>query len=256
LSKRPRLDLLLVERGLCETRERAQACIRAGEVFVRGQRVDKPGTQIPVDAPVEVRRDVCPYVSRGGLKLAGALSSFGIDPTGRTALDVGASTGGFTDCLLQHGAVRVIAIDVGYNQLDYRLRTDPRVVVMERVNFRRLAELAEREAVLAAEADIAVVDVSFISLRLILPVLDTVLVHPASVIALVKPQFEVGQADVGKGGIVRDVAARERALAEVVAHCEGALGWRVTGRIESPITGTKGNVEYLIHAATRPANPL
>lgn len=245
---RQRLDQLLVERGLAETRERAQGLIRAGEVRVDERLVDKPGTQIKDTAVIRVLRDPCPYVSRGGIKLAGALDTFGVDPTGRTAIDVGASTGGFTDCMLQRGAVRVIAIDVGTNQLDWRMRSDPRVQVYEKLNFRLLPELPEHAPVAAASADLAVVDVSFISLRLILPVLDTLLRRPADVIALVKPQFEVGRADVGKGGIVRDVAAREKALTDIVALCTDTLGWAVAGTMESPITGTKGNVEYLLHA--------
>ncbi|GMV38918.1 MAG: 16S/23S rRNA (cytidine-2'-O)-methyltransferase TlyA [Myxococcales bacterium] len=248
---RRRLDQLLVERGLAETRERAQGLIRAGEVRVDERLVDKPGTPIKESAVIRVLRDPCPYVSRGGLKLAGALDHFGVDPTGRTALDVGASTGGFTDCLLQRGAARVIAIDVGSNQLDWRIRSDPRVQVHERLNFRLLPESPLHAAIAAAGADLAVVDVSFISLRLILPVLGTVLRRPADVIALVKPQFEVGHAEVGKGGIVRDPAARERALAGIVALCGGHLGWPVAGTMESPITGTKGNVEFLLHARPR-----
>lgn len=243
-----RLDLLLVEQGLADTRERAQALIRAGEVRVDERLVDKPGTVVREDAALRVLRDPCPYVSRGGLKLAAALDAFGVDPAGRTAIDVGASTGGFTDCLLQRGATRVIAVDVGTNQLDWRIRSDPRVSVHERLNFRLLPELPEHATFAAAGADLAVVDVSFISLRLILPVLGEVLRRPADVVALVKPQFEVGPADVGKGGIVRDAQARERALAGIVAFCAGPLGWPVAGTIESPITGTKGNVEYLLHA--------
>lgn len=245
---KPRLDVLLVERGLAETRERAQAFIRAGVVRVGSQLVDKPGAQVAPDAELTVLRDVCPFVSRGGLKLAAALDHFAVDPTDRTALDVGASTGGFTDCLLQRGARSVLAIDVGYNQLDYRLRVDPRVTVLERLNFRRLDELPERERVAAAGADLAVVDVSFISLRLILPVLATVLSAPFDVVALVKPQFEVGVRDVGKGGIVRDADARARSLAGIVAMVDGELRWQVRGTMESPITGTKGNVEFLLHA--------
>lgn len=237
-----------MERGLADTRERAQALIRAGEVRVDERLVDKPGTTVRSDAALRVLRDPCPYVSRGGLKLAGALDAFGVDPTGRVAIDVGASTGGFTDCLLQRGATRVVTVDVGTNQLDWRIRSDPRVAVYERLNFRLLPELPQHDAIVAAGADLAVVDVSFISLRLILPVLGRVLRRPADLVALVKPQFEVGQADVGKGGIVRDVEARERSLAGIVAFCEGDLGWPVAGSIESPITGTKGNVEYLIHA--------
>jgi 23S rRNA (cytidine1920-2'-O)/16S rRNA (cytidine1409-2'-O)-methyltransferase len=248
VAAKERLDVLLVERGLAPTREKAQALARAGVVFVGGQRLDKPGTKVSTDAELDVRTDPCPYVSRGGTKLAGALDTFGVDPTGRTAIDVGASTGGFTDCLLQRGAARVVAIDVGTNQLDWRIRSDPRVTVMERTNFRHLLELPARAEVEAARADLAVCDVSFISLTLILPVLSAVLARPADVVTLVKPQFEVGRADVGKGGIVRDPDARRRALERIAAFCSDTLGWTVEATCESPIQGTKGNVEFLLWA--------
>jgi 23S rRNA (cytidine1920-2'-O)/16S rRNA (cytidine1409-2'-O)-methyltransferase len=249
VSKRERLDVLLLARDLAPSRERAQALIRAGVVRVNDAPADKPGSQYPADARIQVLENPCPWVSRGGLKLQGAIEAFGVDPMGRTALDIGASTGGFTDVLLHHGAERVIAVDVGYNQLVWKLRDDARVTVLERVNFRKLPELPEWETVHGAAPDLVVCDVSFISLSLILPVADQVMRHPGEIVTLVKPQFEVGRADVGKGGIVRDVAAREAALAGAVQLAE-SLGWSVQGTMESPIQGTKGNVEYLLHATT------
>jgi 23S rRNA (cytidine1920-2'-O)/16S rRNA (cytidine1409-2'-O)-methyltransferase len=249
VSTRERLDVLLVTRELAPSRERAQVLIRAGVVRVNDAPSDKPGTQVPSDARIQILENPIPWVSRGGLKLQGALEQFGVDPTGRTALDIGASTGGFTDVLLHHGAARVLAVDVGYNQLVWKLRNDDRVTVLERVNFRKLPELPAWDIVHSAHPTLVVCDVSFISLKLILPVAHEVMQHPGDIVTLVKPQFEVGRAEVGKGGIVRDVAARERALSDAVALAEG-LGWTVQGTIESPITGTKGNVEYLLHATT------
>ena len=249
MSARERLDVLLVARSLAPSRERAQALIRAGVVRVNDAPAAKPGTQYPSDARIQVLEDPCPWVSRGGLKLAGALETFGVDPTGRVALDIGASTGGFTDVLLHHGARHVVAVDVGYNQLAWKIRSDDRVTVLERVNFRKLPELKEWEIVHEAAPDLVVCDVSFISLSLILPVAAKVMAHPGEIVTLVKPQFEVGREDVGKGGIVRDVAAREAALAGAITLAEG-LGWQVEATMESPIQGTKGNVEYLLHART------
>jgi len=249
VSTRERLDVLLVTRELAPSRERAQVLIRAGVVRVNDAPSDKPGTQVASDARIQILENPIPWVSRGGLKLQGALEEFGVDPTDRTALDIGASTGGFTDVLLHHGAARVLAVDVGYNQLVWKLRNDERVTVLERVNFRKLRELPAWEIVHAAHPTLIVCDVSFISLKLILPVANEVMQHPGDIVTLVKPQFEVGRADVGKGGIVRDVAARERALTDAVALAE-RLGWTVQGTMESPITGTKGNVEYLLHATT------
>lgn len=232
-----RLDKLLVERGLVETRSKAQAHIMAGEVTVDGQRVDKAGTAVPVDAEIELAQPL-PYVSRGGYKLAGALDAFGIDVAGRICADVGACTGGFTDVMLQRGASRVYAIDVGQGQLDWKLRQDDRVIVMERINARYQETLAEPVSFVA-------IDVSFISLRLILPSVAQWLTEEADVVALIKPQFEAGPELVGKGGIVRDAAVHRQVLADVLAWATGN-GWGVAGLIASPIHGTGGNREFLV----------
>jgi 23S rRNA (cytidine1920-2'-O)/16S rRNA (cytidine1409-2'-O)-methyltransferase len=236
-----RLDVLLVERGLVETRTRARAYIMAGEVTVDGARVDKAGTQISRSAQIVLIAPM-PYASRGGYKLAGALDQFGLDVTGQVAADVGACTGGFTDVLLQRGAARVYAIDVGQGQLVWKLRQDERVVVMERTNARYLDALPE-------SVNLAVIDVSFISLKLILPAVRKWLAAEGQVIALIKPQFEAGPESVGKGGIVRD-AAVHRAVLEDVLGWAGDQGWRVGGLIQSPIQGTDGNVEFLIWLRT------
>jgi len=240
--RRERLDRLLVLRGLAPTRERAQRLIMSGGVRLGDRVADKPGTMVDPAAEVRVVGEDIPYVSRGGLKLEAALRHWSLDVRGRRALDVGASTGGFTDCLLQHGAARVLAVDVGYGQFDWKLRGDERVRLLERTNVRHLgrAELAEA-------TDLAVVDVSFISLRLVLPVLAELLEPRCEIVALVKPQFEVGKGQVGKGGIVRDQAAQHRALEEV-ADCARALGLEVCGWIDSPILGAKGNREFLLYA--------
>lgn len=246
-----RLDALLVDRGLAASRERARALVLAGQVRVAGQVVAKAGTMVRDDADVHVASADHPYVSRGGLKLAHALDVFGIACDGALALDVGASTGGFTDVLLRHGARRVVALDVGHNQLDWRLRSDPRVVVREGVNARAL-----RDADLPGDArvfDLATVDVSFISLRLILPALLPYLRAGGDVVALVKPQFEAGRDDVGKGGIVRDPAVHARVLEDVQAAARAA-GFEVVRHCESPITGTEGNREFLLHLR-RSENP-
>jgi 23S rRNA (cytidine1920-2'-O)/16S rRNA (cytidine1409-2'-O)-methyltransferase len=232
-----RLDRLLFDRGLFPTRERARRAIMAGWVEVEGQRVDKPGHGVAEDARLEVRQSAEPYVSRGGRKLEAALDHFGVDPTGRVCLDVGASTGGFTDCLLQRGARRVYAIDVGYGQLDYRLREDPRVITMERLNARYLPPDALPEPV-----DLATVDVSFISITKVAPALLPLLRPGARLLPLIKPQFEAGRAAVGKGGVVRDPGVRSRAVAERVEELE-RLGLVTRGVFESPVHGPKGNVE-------------
>ena len=246
--RKQRLDVLIVDRGLAESRARAQALILAGQVIVGDQRVDKPGAQVPEDAEVRLKGEVLPYVSRGGLKLKAAIDHFRIDVRGKTCADIGASTGGFTDCLLQEGAARVYAIDVGYGQLHEKLRIDPRVVVRERVNARYLGEedLPEPVAVLA-------VDVSFISLRQVLPAVLPRLEPGGTLVALVKPQFEVGRERVGKGGVVRDPAARAdaiRAIEEFVAEA----GLRVLGVLDSPIPGPAGNVEALLAAVSAPGS--
>jgi len=232
-----RLDQLLVARGLAESRQRAQAMILAGEVAVNGHPAQKPGMVVAQDAPVTVRASL-PYVSRGGLKLAHALEVFSLDVMGKVCLDVGASTGGFTDCLLQHGAARVYAVDVGYGQLDWRLRQDPRVILLERTNIRYLETLPEAPS-------LAVIDVSFISLRLVLPVVWRLIAPGAQVLALVKPQFEVGQGQVGKGGVVRDPALRQAVLDNLTAWAT-AQGWQVLGQTTSPIRGPAGNVEFFL----------
>jgi 23S rRNA (cytidine1920-2'-O)/16S rRNA (cytidine1409-2'-O)-methyltransferase len=239
---RERLDKLLVDRGLVASRERARSMIMRGDVLVRGQPETKPGTLVDPTAEITVRAEDHPYVSRGALKLVKGLDQFGIDPSGKVALDIGASTGGFTDVLLRRGASRVYAIDVGYGQLAWSIRNDPRVVVIERENVRTLA--LER---VPEPCDLAVIDVSFISLTLVLPRVVELLRPPGGkpIVALVKPQFEVGREQVGKGGVVRDEAIRRSAVDKVRA-------WAAEHRleagddVESPITGPAGNVEYLL----------
>ncbi|MBF0476645.1 MAG: TlyA family rRNA (cytidine-2'-O)-methyltransferase [Deltaproteobacteria bacterium] len=235
-----RLDVLLVEKGLCPTREQARAAVMAGQVWVDGRSVQKAGSPLPDTALLEVRGPKNPYVSRGGLKLEAALSDFGVDPAGLTALDVGASTGGFTDCLLQHGAVKVWALDVGHGQLDWKLRNDPRVVTLEKVNARNLTETG------LPSVPLAVIDVSFISLRLILPSVYELISPKGQVLALVKPQFEVGRSEVGKGGLVKDPAKHQRVVSEL-ADFATDLGFQFQGSTASPIFGAKGNREFFIH---------
>lgn len=241
--RRIRLDVLMVDRGLAESRDWAQRLIRAGEVRVDGQVVDAPAKAVAPTAAITVEQPP-KYVSRGGYKLEAALDRFGLRPAGQTCADVGSSTGGFTDCLLQRGAARVYCIDVGAGQLHWRLRNDPRVVVMEKVNARHLVELPERVA-------LAVIDVSFISLELVLPRVFGWMVSgqavdgaEASVVALIKPQFEAGPEKVGKGGVVRDPAVWDEVVTRVTSFCRAA-GWPASGVIESPITGTDGNREFL-----------
>ena len=229
----------MVDRGLAKSREEAAGLILAGSVLVNGAREDKRAKLVSAEARIEVTRRA-PFASRAGGKLAAALDAFGIDPKGKVALDVGASTGGFTDCLLQRGAYRVYAVDVGYGLLDWKLRQDPRVVVLDRQNIRYL----EREAV-PQKVDLAVVDVSFISLTLVLPAVVRFLGNRGKVVALVKPQFEVGKGQVGRGGIVRDDALRHAATEKVLA-CAGGLGLETLGVIDSPVQGQKGNREVLV----------
>jgi 23S rRNA (cytidine1920-2'-O)/16S rRNA (cytidine1409-2'-O)-methyltransferase len=243
--KKQRLDLLVVERGLADSRARAQALILAGQVIVGEQRVDKPGAQVPEDAPLRLKGAPMPYVSRGGLKLKGALDAFGIDVGGRVCADIGASTGGFTDCLLQEGAVRVHAIDVGYGQLHEKLRKDPRVICRERVNARYLSDED-----LPEQVGVVVVDVSFISLTQVLPAVLPRLLPGGVLVALVKPQFEVGRERVGKGGVVRDEAARAEAIEKIASFVKDA-GLQVLGTVDSSIPGPAGNLEALL-AARRP----
>jgi len=243
-ARRRRLDLVMVERGLAASRQTAQALIMAGRVRVAGQVVARASDRVSDEAPVEVTQPLHPYVGRGGVKLAGALDAFGVDVAGRVCIDVGASTGGFTDCLLQRGAARVHAVDVGRGQLDWRLRRDARVVVVEGLNARFLR--AEDLLGLGEGADLIVADVSFISLRLILPCLPPLLSSAGAVILLlVKPQFEVGRHDVGPGGIVREPALRARAVIDV-ATAATALGLGVRGIAASTLAGAEGNQEYFI----------
>ena len=237
-----RLDVAVFERGLAQSREKARALIMAGDVFVDGRRVDKAGTAIHEDARIEVREDVLPFVSRGGLKLQKAVETFDITLDGVYALDIGASTGGFTDCMLQHGARHVCAVDVGYGQLDWKLRNDERVTVMERTNARNMVPEWYAEP-----ADFASIDVSFISLRLMLPPLRDCLKEDGRVVALIKPQFEAGRAEVGKNGVVRDAAVHARVIREITGFAVNNCGYSLLGLTFSPITGPKGNIEYLMY---------
>ena len=242
--KKERLDVLLVEKGLAETREKAKRTIMAGLVYANEERLDKPGEKVPADLELTIKGKVMPYVSRGGLKLEKALKVFDLSVEGRTLLDIGASTGGFTDCALQNGAVMSYALDVGYNQLAWKLRQDSRVKVMERTNFRYVTP-ADLDG---AMPDFASIDVSFISLKLILPVLKTLLVEGSDIVALVKPQFEAGRDQVGKKGIVRDPAIHADVLQRIIAFSK-AEGYMVKDASYSPITGGDGNIEFLLHLA-------
>ena len=232
-----RLDKLLVQRGLAPTRAKGQALILAGEVFVDGERADKAGTAVSITAEITLKTPM-PYVGRGGFKLAGALAEFGLMADGRICADVGACTGGFTDVLLQQGAARVYALDVGYGQLDWKLRQDERVVVMERTNARYVDSLPE-------PVSFVCIDVSFISLRLILPAVQQWLTADGEVVALIKPQFEAGPEQVGKGGIVRETAVHRQVLQDVLDWCRGN-GFIPQGLMRSPVTGSDGNVEFLV----------
>ncbi|MGE3275271.1 MAG: TlyA family RNA methyltransferase [Vicinamibacterales bacterium] len=243
-ASRVRLDALLVQRGLVESREKGRALILAGLVEVGGQRADKAGTLIAPDAEIRVAGPDHPWVGRGGIKLAHALDVFGIDPGGRLGVDIGASTGGFTDVLLARGARHVIAVDVGRNQLHWKIRSDPRVTVLEGVNARSLTP--DQLPGLGAGAGIVTMDVSFISLRHILPAVPALLAPAADVVALVKPQFEAGRTEVGKGGLVRDPAVHARVIAEVT-DAAAAVGLQRAGLEPSPITGAEGNQEFLLH---------
>jgi 23S rRNA (cytidine1920-2'-O)/16S rRNA (cytidine1409-2'-O)-methyltransferase len=238
-----RLDQALVERGLAESRAKAQAAIMAGLVFSGDKRLDKPGHAIAGDQPLELRGKPHPWVSRGGVKLKHALDHFGLDPTGRVCLDIGASTGGFTDVLLQHGAAKVYAVDVGEGQLDWRLRNDPRVVVLEKTNARHLTQEQISEPISAV-----VCDASFIGLETVLPAPLRLAQPGAFAVALIKPQFEVGRERVGKGGVVRDAALHEEVCARIQAWWRALPGWRVLGLEPSPILGPEGNREFLIAA--------
>lgn len=236
-----RLDVLLVEQGYAESRTKAQAIIMSGLVYVQGQKADKPGISYEEHVEIEVRTGGCPYVSRGGLKLEKALRDFGVDPTGYVCSDSGASTGGFTDCLLQQGATKVFAIDVGYGQLDWKIRSDPRVVVMERTNVRYVTPEQ-----LGEPLDLSVIDVSFISLKIVLPVIKTFLKPTGQVLCLIKPQFEAGKEKVGKKGVVRDPAVHKEVLDSFV-ELTGQTGFTILGLTFSPVKGPEGNIEFLAH---------
>jgi 23S rRNA (cytidine1920-2'-O)/16S rRNA (cytidine1409-2'-O)-methyltransferase len=242
---RKRLDQLLVERNLANTRQKAKSLIMAGLVRIDGSVVDKPGHMVHYKASVDLLGPDHPYVSRGGLKLEAALQAFSINAQGLTILDVGASSGGFTDCLLQHGAKKVVAVDVGYGQLAWSLRNDPRVVVLERTNIRHLSKLTIEE-----DIDGAVIDTSFISLRIVVPAVLKHLKKKGFLLALIKPQFEAGKGMVGKGGVVRDVELQKRVVAEL-AEFFTRIGLEVLGTMESPITGAKGNREYFAYLRYR-----
>lgn len=245
-TPKTRIDLLLVERGLVPSRERARAMILAGRVMVAEQKVDKPGATVAADAAIRLLGEDQPYVSRGGVKLEGALAHWQIDVKGRWCLDVGASTGGFTDCLLQHGAAHVTAVDTGFGQIAMALRQDPRVRLMERTNA-RLLEPGALAAKSGEELTLLVMDVSFISATLVLPAVIAAAPDLVEAVVLVKPQFEAGREHVGKGGIVRDPEAHRLAI-DKVAACVGSLGWQVVETIPSPITGMEGNKEFLLYA--------
>lgn len=246
-NEKMRVDMLLVERGLAPSRERARAYILAGRVLIREQKVDKPGTTVPADSPVRLLGEDQPYVSRGGFKLAGALDHWQISVSGKGCVDVGTSTGGFTDCLLQHGASRVTAVDTGFGQIAMKLRIDPRVRLMERTNARLLEPLALAAKDGTAELEFLCMDVSFISATLLLGPVLAAAPSLSEAVILVKPQFEAGREHVGKGGIVRDPGAHQLAV-DKVADCVRSLGWQVVETIPSPITGAEGNHEFLLYA--------
>lgn len=242
MKNKKRLDVLLTEQGYADTRSKAQAIIMAGQVYVDGQKADKPGISYDETVTIEVRGDTCPYVSRGGLKLEKALRDFGVKPDGFVCSDSGASTGGFTDCLLQQGAAKVFAIDVGYGQLDWKIRSDPRVVVMERTNIRYVTPEDLGELL-----DLSVIDVSFIGLEIVLPAIKNLLKpEKGQVLCLIKPQFEAGKENVGKKGVVRDPKIHQMVLDNFVALAAG-LGFTILGLTFSPVKGPEGNIEFLAH---------
>lgn len=241
MKVKKRLDVLLTEQGYADSRSKAQAIIMSGMVYVDGQKADKPGISYEESVSIEVRGAVCPYVSRGGLKLEKALRDFGVKPEGYVCSDSGASTGGFTDCLLQQGAKKVFAIDVGYGQLDWKIRSDERVVVMERTNIRYVTPEQ-----LGEPLDLSVIDVSFIGLEIVLPTIKTLLKPTGQVLCLIKPQFEAGKENVGKKGVVRDARIHQMVLDNFVSLVDG-LGFRILGLTFSPVKGPEGNIEFLGH---------
>ena len=250
MKHKERLDVLLTQKGLCDSRSRAQALIMSGEVYVNGLKCDKAGTPVEVEAQIEVRGNACPYVSRGGLKLEKALRDFGVDPTGFVCSDSGASTGGFTDCLLQKGAKKVFAIDVGYGQLAWSIRTDERVVCMERTNIRYV-----KPEDLGEPLDLSVVDVSFISLRIVLPAIKALLKPTGQIVCLIKPQFEAGKDKVGKKGVVRDAAVHEEVLNGFLTVA-AELELTVRNLTFSPVKGPEGNIEFLGHLSMLPQGAM
>lgn len=250
MKHKERLDVLLTQKGLCDSRSRAQALIMSGEVYVNGLKCDKAGTAVEVEARIEVRGNACPYVSRGGLKLEKALRDFGVDPTGFVCSDSGASTGGFTDCLLQKGAKKVFAIDVGYGQLAWSIRTDERVVCMERTNIRYV-----KPEDLGEPLDLSVVDVSFISLRIVLPAIKALLKPTGQIVCLIKPQFEAGKDKVGKKGVVRDAAVHEEVLNGFLTLA-AELELNVRNLTFSPVKGPEGNIEFLGHLSMLPQGAM
>ena len=241
MKNKKRLDMLLVELGYADSRTKAQAIIMSGQVYVNGQKADKAGTSYEESVDIEVRGAACPYVSRGGLKLEKALRDFGVVPKGYVCSDSGASTGGFTDCLLQQGASKVFALDVGYGQLDYKIRNDPRVVVMERTNVRYVTPEQ-----LGEPLDLSVIDVSFISLKIVLPVIKTFLKPSGQVLCLIKPQFEAGKEKVGKKGVVRDPSVHKEVLDNFITLTK-ECNFTVMGLTFSPVKGPEGNIEFLAH---------
>lgn len=241
MAAKERIDMLLVHRGFFDSREKAKRAVMAGLVFSKTERIDKPGTKVDCDLPIEVKGSPLKYVSRGGLKLEKAVQTFNIDLQDKYVIDIGASTGGFTDCALQHGAKLVYALDVGYGQLDWKLRSDERVIVMERTNFRYV----KAEDLDQGLPDMATIDVSFISLRLILPVLFPLLKPNSQVVALIKPQFEAGREQVGKKGIIREPSIHREVIQKTI-NMASSVGYHITGIDYSPITGGEGNIEFLL----------
>ncbi len=243
-DRKERLDVIITEKGLSESREKARSQIMSGKVYVNGNKVDKPGTKVSAASDIEIRGNAIPYVSRGGLKLEKSIKHFEINLSGTTCIDIGASTGGFTDCMLKNGAVKVYAIDVGYGQLAWSLRTDERVVCMERTNIRYVTSEQFGE-----EADFASIDVSFISLKKVLPAAKNLLKDDGRLVCLIKPQFEAGREKVGKKGVVRDKAVHAEVIDSIVSFCKNEMDFGILGLTYSPIKGPEGNIEYLIYVS-------